>query len=53
MKTNRYLNIKNWYFRKYYEACLTDTLVRIDNGECGLTLAKRFFSFKIYCLRKR
>jgi len=47
------MNIKKYYLRIIYRLCLNETLIRIQNGEQGLELSRRFFNYKLYQLRKK
>ncbi len=39
--------------RKFYQDALRETLFRQIKGEPGLELARRFFNYKIFLLRKK
>lgn len=42
-----------YFKRKFYEQALREVLIRIMKGEQGLELARRFFRYKVFILRKK
>lgn len=53
MLSNRFFcGIRRWYMKRFYQACLRETLIRTIKGEQGLELARRFFNYKVWQLSK-